>query len=129
MYHISIILLLKNNLATHCVKSVRIRSYSGPYFPASGLNTERFGVSLRIRSECGKIRTRRTPNTDNFYAVNICSLIINISGRYEWFILVRDHPFSTCATFSKKLTFLTRRCPHHGVRNISFSENFAQILQ
>ena len=24
----------------HCVKSVRIRSYSGPYFPAFGLNTE-----------------------------------------------------------------------------------------
>ena len=25
----------------HCVKSVGIRSYSGPYFPAFGLNTER----------------------------------------------------------------------------------------
>ena len=23
----------------HCVKSVRIRSYSGPYFPAFGLNS------------------------------------------------------------------------------------------
>ena len=31
----------------HCVKSVRIRSYSGPYFPTFGLNTERYGVSLR----------------------------------------------------------------------------------
>ena len=29
---------------SHCVKSVRIRSYSGPYFPAFGLNTERYGV-------------------------------------------------------------------------------------
>ena len=27
---------------SHCVKSVRIRSYSGPYFPAFGLNTETF---------------------------------------------------------------------------------------
>ena len=27
---------------THCVKSVRIRSYSGPYFPAFGQNTERY---------------------------------------------------------------------------------------
>ena len=26
---------------SHCVKSVRIRSYSGPHFPAFGLNTER----------------------------------------------------------------------------------------
>ena len=30
---------------THSVKSVRIRSYSGSYFPAFGLNTERYSVS------------------------------------------------------------------------------------
>ena len=53
----------------HCVKSVRIRSYSGLYFPAFGLNTERYSVSLRIQSECGKMRTRITPNTDTFHAV------------------------------------------------------------
>ena len=29
----------------HCVKSVRIRGYSSPYFPVFGLNTERYGVS------------------------------------------------------------------------------------
>ena len=28
------------SLCQHCVKSVRIRSYSGPYFPAFGLNTD-----------------------------------------------------------------------------------------
>ena len=53
----------------HCVKSVLIGSFSGPYFPAFGLNTERCRVSLRIQSDCGKMRTRRTPNTDTFYAV------------------------------------------------------------
>ena len=26
----------------HCVKGVHIRSFSGPYFPAFGLNTERY---------------------------------------------------------------------------------------
>ena len=44
-------------------------SFSGPYFPAFGLNTERYGVSLRIQSECGKIQTRITPNANTFYAV------------------------------------------------------------
>ena len=39
----------------HCVKSVRIRGYSGPHFPAFGLNVERYGVSLRIQSDCGKM--------------------------------------------------------------------------
>ena len=47
----------------HCMKSVRIQSYSGSYFPAFGLNT------VHIQSECGKILTRITPNTDTFYAV------------------------------------------------------------
>ena len=56
-------------IEAHCVKSVRIRSYSDPYFPTFGLNTERYGVSLRIQSKYGKIRTRITPNTDTFYAV------------------------------------------------------------
>ena len=29
---------------THCAKSVRIRSFSGPYFPVFGLNTVRYSV-------------------------------------------------------------------------------------
>ena len=53
----------------HCVKSVLIRSYSGPPLPAFGLNTERYSISLRSQSECGKTRTRITPNTDTFYAM------------------------------------------------------------
>ena len=44
----------------HYIRSVRIRTYSDPYFPTFGLN---------ILSECGKIRTRITANTDTFYAV------------------------------------------------------------
>ena len=53
----------------HCVKSLRIRSNSGPHFQASVLNTERYGVSLRIQSECGKMRTRTISNMNTFYAV------------------------------------------------------------
>ena len=53
----------------HWVKSVRIRSFSGPYFPAFGQNTERLIVSLCIQSKCGKIRTRKTQHTATFHAV------------------------------------------------------------
>ena len=53
----------------HCVKSARIWSFSGPYFPAFGLITERYGVSLRIQSKYGKVRTRNTPNTDTFHVM------------------------------------------------------------
>ena len=60
-----------NSIDQHCAKSVRIRSYSGPNFSAFGLNTERYSVSLRVQSECGKMWIRITPNTDTFYAVQI----------------------------------------------------------
>ena len=33
--------------------------FPGLYFPAIGLNTERFSVSVHVQSECGKIRTRK----------------------------------------------------------------------
>ena len=51
----------------HCVKSVRIRSYSAPHFPAFGLNTEYLSV---FSPNGGKFWSRITPNTDTFYAVN-----------------------------------------------------------
>ena len=70
----------------HCVRSVLIRSCSAPHFPAFRLNMERYGVSLRIQSEYGKMRTRITPNTDTFYAVrtNENSLA---QGRNFWRLL------------------------------------------
>ena len=33
-----------------------------------------YSVSLRIQSECGKIQTRVTPNTDAFYAITIIAI-------------------------------------------------------
>ena len=62
----------------HWVKSVHIQSFSGPYFPTFGLNTEIYSVNFRIQSECEKIWTRVTPNTDTFYAMmkylNMCKI-------------------------------------------------------
>ena len=69
---------LKNNvfatersafLSKHFLKSVRIRSFSSPYFSAFGLNTQRYSVSLCFQFECGKIQTRKSPNTGTFQAV------------------------------------------------------------
>ena len=54
-------------------KSVRIRSYSGPCFPVFGLNKEIYSLPVRIQSECEKIQTRTTPNTDTFYAMSFKS--------------------------------------------------------
>ena len=61
----------------HCVKSVGIRCFSGPYLPVFGLNTERQFASFRIQSKCDKIRIKKTPNTDTFHAVyvSICASV------------------------------------------------------
>ena len=71
----------------HCVKSVRIWSYSGPYYPTFGLNTERYRVSPRIQSKCGKVRTRITPNTDTSHAVMRISISrTNLSKKFSHYI-------------------------------------------
>ena len=56
--------------------------FSGPYFPAFGLNEERDGVSLHIQSEWWKIRTRKTPNTDTSHAVEYSPIIPYITERF-----------------------------------------------
>ena len=70
----------------HCVKSVRIRSYSGLHFSAYGLNSERYSVysvSLHIQSEQGKMRTKVTPNTAAFNAVGSPILTVTLYGKHS----------------------------------------------
>ena len=55
--------------AGHCVNSVRIQSFSGPSFPAFGLNTEIYRLNFHFQFECWKILTRKLPNMDTFYVV------------------------------------------------------------
>ena len=80
-------LLILILILTHCVKSDRFRSFSGPYFPAFGLNTERYSVSLFIQYECGKMRTRKTPNTETFYEVTVCANMYSFYS-YCFYILL-----------------------------------------
>ena len=89
-------------ISVHCVKSVRIRSYSGPHFPAFGLNTERYRVSLRILSECEKMPTRITPNTNTFYAVVAMRL-------WEW-----ESPVSVKNVFQNCWRYWREKDTHDG---------------
>ena len=75
----------------HGVKRVRIRSYSGPHFPAFGLNTERYGVSLRIQAKWRKIRSAITPNTDTFYVVIICTESLLVYKNKYYLTLYSDN--------------------------------------
>ena len=65
----------------HCLESDRIRSFSSPYFPEFGLNTESYGLSLRIQSECAKLRAIKTPNRDTFHAMSAFKIINSFMTR------------------------------------------------
>ena len=60
------------------MKSVRIRKLSGPGW----IRTEN-SVSLRIQFECGKIRIRKTSDTDTFHAV-----VTNQSNAVQAFLFI-----------------------------------------
>ena len=66
---------------------------SGPYFPAFGLNTERYEASVCIQSEYGKIRTRNNSvfghfsrsdtHNNNFKLVTFRAFAILIEWIYQ----------------------------------------------
>ena len=97
-------LFAKEWTGLHWVKIVCIWSFSGPHFPAFRLNTERYGVSLRIQSECRKIPTTKTPNTDIFYAVlTICCFGFHILIQWcnllpsnKWVKVFKNGPSKIC---------------------------------
>ena len=75
--HLGMYIRLPHNFP-HCVKNVRIRSFSGPYFPAFVLNTDRYGVF--------------TPNAGKYGPENVqiralftqCHIQILLSGKRYW---------------------------------------------
>ena len=54
----------------------KYRVISGPHSPAFGLNTEIYGVNLRIQSEYRKIGPEITPHLDTFHAVRVSAVLI-----------------------------------------------------
>ena len=83
-------LLQKTIFVTLCKKCPYSKLFRSVFFHI-GLNTERYGLSLRIQSKCWKMGTRITPNMDFFYAVLVKVLTIfqlkvrlKNTGYQEW---------------------------------------------
>ena len=112
----------------HCVKSVRIRSYSGPHFSAFGLNTERYSISLRIQSKCGNMRTRITPNKETFCAVkykNHSFITVHIFVVSHFFVKIFcSEEFESKCKFNNFFLFthspwgMYRKLQYMGVKNV-----------
>ena len=74
----------------HCVKSVGIRSFSGPYIPAFRLNTDDI---LCITPYSGRIREntdQKNSKYGHFYAVNI-SKLYNSTYQFEFVLNFRKY--------------------------------------
>ena len=58
----------------HCVKSVQIRSFSGPYSPVFGLNTERYQYLSVFSLNVGKFGLEKTLYLNTFHAMLVSCL-------------------------------------------------------
>ena len=88
-------------------------------FSVFGLNIERCGVSLRIQSECGKIRTRKTSNTDIFHPVSDISFFssppwFHFSAEFILKHLPLDYSNDNCTDYS---SFGEKQCNNY-INNI-----------
>ena len=83
---------------------------------------DRYSVSFRIQSECGKIRARKTPNTDTFQTVVVfprsevifecwSSLIGNIIANK---IGLPESNVLDITDYTKKIVFIKLVDPVHG---------------
>ena len=61
--------------------------FPGPYFPAFGLNAERYEVSLRIQSKCGIIRTRK-----NSVVMANRSILFQCFWSYSFVLVLEKQP-------------------------------------
>ena len=93
--------------------------FSGQYLPACGLNTKRYFLSLRIQSECGKIRTSKNSifghisrsglltNTGNVWLLFSCRCFSSggsVSCSKSWWCFLHLSILHLCLD----LTFLTK---------------------
>ena len=111
----------------YCVKSDRIWSFSGPYFHAFGLNTERYSVFFRIQSKCGKIWTRKAPNTDT------CHVVSYFSTNHQYFNVLEQIEATFSLTFhqlSHRKVFceIRLKCIGHCVKKIQLRSFFDSVF-
>ena len=91
------VLLQGKSLSTHCMKSVFIRSFSGPYFSVFGLNMERYSYLSVFSPNTGKygpeklqIRTIFTLwQSHNIYSVRQYGIVCQFKRQISNFFLFK----------------------------------------
>ena len=96
----------RHHISLHCLKGVQTRSFFWAVFSRIqteygeiGLNTERYGVTLRIQSECRKIQPKKNSISGHFLCSDwFCNIF------YLWYYLIDELSVSIC----KKIELLVK---------------------
>ena len=83
-HYLSNDIITQNHLLTLREKCPNTEFFFGPHFPAFGLNNGRYGVSLRIQSECGKIRTTKNSVFGHFLSSAEDEIDLNDNGTHSY---------------------------------------------
>ena len=68
----------------HCIKKVRIRSFSDPHFSRIFSHSDRISpYSVQMRENQGKVRTRITLNKDSFYAALLFDKVLPFGNFWQ----------------------------------------------
>ena len=104
--------------------------FSGPYFPAFGLNTVRYFVSLHIQSKCGKVRTRKNSVFVHFSRsdIQVTKMITLSFGKFIHemlqLLVICKVKVSVSSTVSSILSsFSLKRLTYEGLTSGNFLEN------
>ena len=68
----------------HCMKVCKYGDFFGPYFPVLGLNTEIYGVNLRIQYDYRKIRKKKIRFLTLFPYLDPFHVVVNKKWYRKW---------------------------------------------
>ena len=103
------------------MKSAPIQSYSGQHFSAFGLDTERYGISLRLQFKCWKMRTLHSVGCSLSGKSNaLLSLVKHQLPDIDKIHLYVKDPFKVSVTYQRKKI---------GIKKLKFSKAFIDHSQ
>ena len=124
-----------NNQPTLRKKCPYLELLYGLVFSAFGLNTERYFISLHIQSEYGKMRTRTTPNTDTFHAMQVLTIKSVIAKFFIFFLLNMDflvtyylYIFYWLILLFYRMHFIGFVCAYNGTPTIKIFDGKLQLF-
>ena len=113
----------------HCIKKVRIRSFSDPHFSRIFSHSDRISpYSVQMRENQGKVRTRITLNTDSFYAALLFDKVLPFGNFWQCGRLIFFLHFYTEVCFLLIIYFLVFHSDRDSIKKGYFEDKITLCL-